>query len=333
VIDGQSVDGVPQSRVQVTMPLISVVMPAYNSASHIRQAIESALAQVYPALEIVVVDDGSTDQTRDIVASFGAPVRLLTQANQGSAVARNTGIRSARGTHIAFLDADDVWWPHKLRLQMEELARTRLRMCYSRFIVWPEQPEGGFTDPNTEFAVEPNPNLSTGALLTGYVYAELLLDCIVWTSTVVVEKHALEEAGMFDPALRKGQDYDLWLRLSRQLPMLGIDRPTALYRSHIGNITKAVRAENYEYLVISRARERWGDRGPDGRAASSSAVEARLYRSALHHGLEHLRAGNPEVAVESLRLAMRHGGLRPDTAAMWLYAATQCLIRRRIAAR
>src|SRR5512143_3730544 len=102
-------------------PLVSVVMPVYNGARYLRQALESALAQTYRPLEIVVVDDGSTDETPAILAEFGTRIRALRQPNSGSAAARNAALDAARGELIAFLDADDLWLPQKLAVQVEYL--------------------------------------------------------------------------------------------------------------------------------------------------------------------------------------------------------------------
>jgi GT2 family glycosyltransferase len=314
-------------------PLVSVVMPAYNSARYIAQALDSALEQDYPALEIVVVDDGSTDDTVNIVTRYGDKVRLLSQKNQGSAAARNLGIREARGKYIAFLDADDAWWPHKIRHQVAAMIQGGYKMAYSRFIWWHPDAHGQHTQPETEFAQAHNPNLSSAVIVTGWPYAELLLDCIVWTSTVIVEKTEIEKAGFFDEMLRKGQDYDLWLKLSRQIEMAGLEKPTALYRIHPDSITSNVKEINYEYRILSRAVERWSEAGPDGRTPPAGQVAARLARSSFGHGHAHLLHGNPHIAAESFRLSMRHSGIRVKVLVFWVMAMlkqmSRCLSIRR----
>lgn len=308
-------------------PLVSVVMPAYNSAQYITEAIDSVLQQDYPALEIIVVDDGSSDNTTKIVARYGDKVSLLTQANQGSAAARNLGIRHANGKYIAFLDADDVWGPQKIRYQVEALATSGHKMAYSRFIRWYPDTNGEYSLPETEFGMPINPNTSQDGIVTGSLYAELLLDCMVWTSTVIVEKVELEKAGMFDESLRKGQDYDLWLKLSRQIEMVGLEKPTALYRIHPDSITSNVKEINYEYLILSRAVERWSEVGPDGRMPPQGLVAARLARSSFGHGHAHLLHGNPRIAAESFRLSMRHSGIRVKVLVFWVLAMLKQMSR------
>ena len=114
--------------------MISVVIPAYNAGRFIRRTIDSVLAQTYTDYEIIVVDDGSTDNTAEIVKSYGSKVRYIYQQNAGDGAARNTGIYAAKGEWIAFLDHDDEWLPEKLRLQMELLKRNpQLRWCAANF--------------------------------------------------------------------------------------------------------------------------------------------------------------------------------------------------------
>lgn len=310
-------------------PLVSVVIPAYNSANYISEALDSAIAQDYPALEIIVVDDGSTDNTREIVSAYGDRVRLIAQANQGSAAARNKGIQHAQGKYIAFLDADDVWWHNKIHFQIEALIASGHKMTYSRFIWWYMDVNGKFTHPETEFAKTSNSNIFTDRIVTGSPYAELLLDCIVWTSTVIVEKAELENVGMFDEQLRKGQDYDLWLRLSRRIDMLGLEQPTALYRIHPSSITSSIRNINYEYLILSRAVKQWGEKGPDGRSPPAGLVQARLARSSFGHGYAHFKGGNTRIAMQSFRDSMTHSGFRIKTLFMLMAASFRAALGER----
>lgn len=314
------------ASVHDTLPLVSAVIPSCNSARYIADAIDSVLRQDYPALEIWVVDDGSTDRTRDIVRSYGDRVRLLSQPNKGSAAARNLGVRHAQGQYIAFLDADDVWHPHKISLQVDALRQGGYKMAYSSFIRWHADAQGRYAAPDALFAVPRHPDTTSANIVTGWTYADLLLDCIVWTSSVLVEKAELEKAGLFDESLRKGQDYDLWLRLSRQIEMLGLQQPTALYRIHPDHITSAVKEINYEYLILTRALANWGEAGPDGRTPVGS-VPARLAKSCFLHGIRHLRHGDPRIAVRALRESMRHSGMRARPLFYLLVALAKCCMR------
>ena len=318
------VDG-PAPQATTGLPLVSVIIPAFNAEHFLADAIDSVLAQDYPHLDIIVIDDGSTDSTSGIVSGYGERVRLISQTNRGCAAARNAGVRAAHGHYVAFLDADDVWWPHKIRLQIDALTASGYRMAYSRFIVWTPDARGTFPPPELMFSMTDNPGLSNCALVTGNVYSHLLLDCIVWTSTVLLERSLLETAGPFDESLVMGEDYDLWLRLSQETVMLGIERPTALYRQHGQSITRSVHAVNYEYLVIRRALDRWGEGAPHADAASdaaptpmlSSMMRNRLARSMLSHGYNHARHGSKRVAADSYLKVLQHGGLRLKPAMLY----------------
>jgi glycosyltransferase involved in cell wall biosynthesis len=283
-------------------PMVSVVIPAYNCAQFIGEAIESALRQTYKFLEIIVIDDGSTDDTVDIVRRYSA-VRLFQQNNQGSAVARNLGIENAKGSYIAFLDSDDVWWSGKLESQLKGMTDSGYGMAYSRFIWWNPKPDGSYSSPEHEFSLVNNQNISGATIHTGWTYAELLLDCIVWTSTVIVKKSLLMEAGLFNPDYRKGQDYDLWLRLSHLTPMVGLEQPMALYRIHGQSITHKVSDRCYEYEILSGAISKFGVTGPDGRKPNCNNLNQRLKRIVLNHGVAHLSYGNPDIAIDFLTKA------------------------------
>src|SRR5690242_3384038 len=119
---------------QARAPLVSIVIPAYNCGDFIRDALDSVVGQDYPAVEVLVVDDGSTDDTCGIVTSYGSTVTLVRQSNAGAAVARNEGMRRARGEYVALLDADDVWLPGKLKAQVGHLqSHADIAMCCTRW--------------------------------------------------------------------------------------------------------------------------------------------------------------------------------------------------------
>jgi len=260
-------------------PRISVIVPCYNAERYVDVAIRSILQQDWPNLEVIVVDDGSTDGSADVVRAFDSRVRLLSQKNAGVASARNAGIASASGDWIAFLDADDVWLPGKLRAQWSSLraeSAAGARMSYTAWAVWvSSEPVPDSED--IERLTGAEQNAWDGP--SGWIYPELLADCVVWTSTVLVHRSVLREVGGFETALRIGEDYDLWLRASRVTPILRVSRPFALYRMHPVNLTRSIPPENYKGRVVANAVRRWGYASPDGRCATRSAVRRGLSRS------------------------------------------------------
>jgi len=196
---------------------ISVVIPAYNSAEFLPMAIESALKQSYPPHEVIVVDDGSTDDTREVVARY--PVRYIAQENRGLSGARNTGIRHAAGEWIALLDADDWWHPDKLEAQAQiadhaDLVYTALTCAY---------PDG---------TMSPARHVAAQDLWPSLIYFNS-----VGPSSVIIRKSALIDFGMFDVNLRACEELDLWFRMVRKARFASVPEPLTYYRIHAGTIT------------------------------------------------------------------------------------------------
>jgi glycosyltransferase involved in cell wall biosynthesis len=300
--------------VTALVPDISVVVPAYNSAAYINEALDSALAQTGVTLEVIVVDDGSSDDTVQRVQAYGDRVRLIQQANQGSAVARNRGVAESRAEHVAFLDADDYWHPQKLAQQWA-LARQGKPLVYARFSSWERDAAGNFPPAAAHLAECQAQGRMSKPARDGWLYIDLLLDCEVWTSTVLARKDLLEKVGGFDPSLRKGQDFDLWLKLANEAEWHGVPESLALYRLHDENITRAVKPTNFEYVILSNAYKRWGLDNRDGRRLPRAIMQARLARSARTFADAHFLAGSHEIATQFYRISLSHQPLSPK---VWL---------------
>lgn len=294
----------------MSAPAVSVIIPCYNAERYIGATIASVLAQDQPGMEIIVVDDGSSDGSVALVRSSFPEVRVEQQANAGVAAARNTGLALARGEWVAFVDADDVWLPGKLAAQFAQMrALPGCRMSYTAWQVWPSaEPLPDSAMLAQLAAVADDSARWSGA--SGWIYPQLLLDCVVWTSTVLAERSLFEETGGFDTGLRIGEDYDLWLRASRLTPILRVARPYALYRMHPASITRSMPTDNYRARVIGRALQQWGLHSPDGRVADRAAVRQMLAKSWSDFAGAHLQGGNLGSARRggwaALRLDPRH---------------------------
>jgi glycosyltransferase involved in cell wall biosynthesis len=307
--------------VSARTPLVSVVIPAYNCADFVRDALDSVLGQDYPALEVFVVDDGSTDETCDLVAGYGDPVTLVRQRNAGAAVARNEGMRRARGDYIALLDADDVWLPGKLRLQLEYLeSHADVALSCTRWNLLHPDERGRY---RIERPAAPE-TAAVDARLSGWIYCDLLLDCQVWTSTVVMRRTLGERIGGFDADLRRGQDYDYWLRASRVTRIDRLDAPLALYRLQVAHDRKFPDT-NWELAVIRRALERWGATGPDGRALPRAQLRARLWELNYKFGYIQYQGGRNAIAARAFAAAWRE---RPAHLKTIFYAVSSKLKQR-----
>lgn len=292
----------------LTSDKVSVVIPCFNAEPYIVGAIRSVLAQDWPNLEIVVVDDGSSDRSAELALDTFPGIALLRQVNQGVAVARNKGIAHARGDWIAFLDADDIWLPGKLRAQWETLsARPDVRMSYTAWEVWSSTEQS----PTPEYVaalLDQSGDADRWSGPTGWVYPDLLLDCVVWTSTVLVHRSVLSEVGQFDSTLPRGEDYDLWLRASRVTEILRVAAPYALYRMHPNSLTTSVPEENYHSMVVSRALARWGYSSPNGRSARKADVDRALAKTWSDLAGSHFYAGNFDRAKQYALMALRTDG-------------------------
>ncbi len=296
------------------LPTISVVIPCYNAERYVAPAIRSVLAQGWPGLAVVVVDDGSTDGSADRVTADFPNVTLIRQSNQGVAAARNTGIQHSDGDWLAFLDADDIWLPGKLQAQWSSLlAHPEARMAYTAWQVWSS--EDPAPAPDYLRALETrSTDEARWSGPSGWIYPDLLLSSAVWTSTVLVHRKLLEEAGLFDPTLPIGEDLDLWLRASRLTPILRVPRPYALYRLHPASITRRAPAQNYQSLVVQRAVARWGLTGPDGRTLPEAEFASALARTWSDYAHAQLISGNPGRARSASWQSLR---LRPWQAQAW----------------
>jgi glycosyltransferase involved in cell wall biosynthesis len=277
------------AHLMTTHPKISVIIPCFNAEQYIVAAVHSVLAQNWPNLEIVVVDDGSSDHSAELVRNTFPEVRLIQQTNQG----------------VAFLDADDIWLPGKLQAQYHQLISVPdARMSYTAWQVWAST-EPAPSPEYIEGLIRRSGDTKAWTGATGWIYPQLLLDCEVWTSTVLAHRSVFAEVGQFDPALRIGEDYDLWLRASRVTQILRVPAPYALYRSHPTSITKSVLKENYRSLVVERAIARWGYSSVDGTTAHKGAVNRALAKNWSDFAGAQLAAGNQGRALAAGFLAVR----------------------------
>lgn len=214
-------------------PLVSIVIPVYNGSNYLAEAIESALGQTYENLEVVVVNDGSTDQTEDVALSFGSRIRYCKKDNGGVATALNMAIRLAEGQYISWLSHDDLYAEDKIRLQVEQLESlgNKNTLIYSDFTYINGKSEtigaeciGSRHDPRRL-------NSSLYPLLSGIIHG----------CTLMISKALYLKYGLFDESLKTTQDYDLWFKMLRENPISFIDKPLVMSRSHDGQSSKTMK--------------------------------------------------------------------------------------------
>lgn len=214
-------------------PTISIIIPTYNRAHLIHRAINSVLNQTYQDFEIIIVDDGSTDNTEEAVRSFNdSRIEYIRhEKNQGAAVARNTGIKAAKGEYIAFQDSDDEWFPQKLEKQMKvfETASPEVGVVYTGF----------WCMANNKKRYVPSKSVKQKE---GNIFKELLKGSFITTQSIVVRKKCFESAGLFDENLPRFQDWELALRLSKHSEFKCVDEPLLISYHTTGSISRDLKA-------------------------------------------------------------------------------------------
>lgn len=296
--------------------LVSAIIPAYNCGRFVAEAVQSVLDQDYPAKEVIVINDGSADDTLSVLRGFGSAIHLIDQKNGGPPAARNAGLQAVRGDYIAFLDADDVWLPGKLAAQVAYLeANPDVGTVFMAWQVWRPDADGRFRKPVSDAA---SPDLSIDEIRSGWLYNRLLFDCEILTTTVMLRSSIVRKIGAFDTTMFNGDDYDYWLRASRVAEIHKLKRVGALYRMLSDSISHRPRERNFEYEVIRKAIDRWGLVGPDGTVTNRDAIDQRLEQLVFRHGYAHFHHGDPQLAFSAFRQMLRQ---HPTNAKLWVYAA------------
>jgi len=222
-------------------PKISVVIPTYNRPNQVKKAIESVLNQTYKDYEIIVIDDGSTDDTKNIIVdliSVEKKIKYIYQSNQGRSAARNTGIKNSAGKYISFLDSDDLFLPEKLEVQVFEMENQEsMGMSFTWTYLMDELGNIICTDENSKY-------------LSGSIYPKILFirNNIIMTPTVMVRKSVIENIGNFKETLSMCEDLDLWRRISIKYPILQIQKSLSII------CIRKNEPPNYDYLFQARKK-------------------------------------------------------------------------------
>lgn len=291
-------------------PLVSVVIPVRNGKDFIHEALDSVLTQSFVDLEVIVVNDGSTDYDYELLERTDTRVRVLRLAGCGVSKARNTGMQQAIGKYIAFLDADDVWFPGKLEAQVRYLdCHEDVGVVFGKFVKWYRGANGKFPVAksmwmNCAYLTELEPTRS------GWIYTKLLMGLLVGMNTAVIRRSVYYQIGGFNEAMRIGEDYDFWLRASRVAEMHSLNEAVAFYRIHDASAMHMVVQENHMANVLKSADVRWGLSNPDQTSLSRREFNGRLAMIHFGHGYSHFWHGQLQVAQKSFVKAFLGGALR-----------------------
>lgn len=227
------------SIIDCSKPLVSVIIPAYNHESYIKSCIESVLNQNYSNIELIIFNDGSTDKTDDVIRSVlvnkGGNIKYISKENEGLCKTLNKGLEIAHGTYIAFIASDDLWLPDRINKQVDFLENNKnLGMVFSDayFIYGQDKSKDKYTGYKPiirKCYLNSVPNTN--------IYEMLLRENIIPAVSALIRRDCYEKVGQYDISL-KFEDYDMWLRISKEYPIGFIDEPLVYYRLHDSNISK-----------------------------------------------------------------------------------------------
>ncbi len=295
-----------------SQPLVSVVIPLYNCEAFAAEAIQSVLAQTYKNFEIIVVNDGSTDGSAAAVRPFREKIRYIEQKNSGSAVARNSGVNMAKGELIAFLDADDVWLPHRLEAHVEQFQLDpKLGLAHSDRVLFDSATGQEF--PEDDFMHLKGRD--------GYILRELFEYNFICTQSVMMRKACFDAVGLFDSNFRAAQDYDLWLRTCEKYKARYIPGVVTRYRIHSGQISwKFDLSYESEKRVIEKfVQTHTGDSRPYW--LTDECIQARLSELYYRFGHDCFHYRKLDQARNVFRESLKYNSKNYKAFAYWALAS------------
>ncbi len=223
----------------IECPLVSVIMPTYNRAWTLKDAVDSVLLQDYPNIELIVIDDGSEDNTEELLGLYKNKITVLRQENKGVSAARNKGIRQSSGQFIALLDSDDAWDKRKISCQMDFFNdHPDVLICQTE-VIWIRKGR------------KVNPKLKHKKP-SGMIFEQSLNLCLVSPSAVMMKRQLFDMKGYFNEDFMVCEDYDLWLRVSSTLPVFLIDKPYTIKRGgHKDQLSNLHSQDKFRILSLS----------------------------------------------------------------------------------
>ncbi len=273
------------------MPCVSVIIPTYNRYKILKEAIDSVLAQEYEDFELIVVDDGSTDDTSQLLKSYGKQILAIQRKNGGVSAARNTGIRASSGELIAFLDSDDLWMPGKLSVQTNFFHQHPQSLICQTEEIWVRN------------GIRVNPKRKHKKL-SGMIFDSSLALCLVSPSAVMIRRSLLDDVGLFDEHLPACEDYDLWLRIACKYPIDLIDTPMIVKRGgHEDQLSRNPGLDKYRITAIQKLL----DRGCLTESQKQAAVRMLIGKCRIYAG-GCLKRGKTDEASYYEELARRYDG-------------------------
>lgn len=299
--------------------LVSVIIPVFNCIEFLDECLASVFGQGYDALEIIAVDDGSTDGSIERLESYGDRIRLVRQSHKGPAAARNAGVAASSGEYIAFIDADDVWLPGKLQAQLDYMAEhPAIKIVYGRHIHWPANSDGSYPAA-LPFAASAGPKTTPSP--SGWIYPQMLVDSYVHIITALIRREVFDHLNGFDGSFGKGSDYDFWLRASYDFEIHFVEQAAALYRDNPGGISYEPARISAQYAIVTRAIKQHGLAGRNGAQVDKIALNRYLANICRVHADMNYGHGNKRVAHDYYGKAWRLGLHTPKLFCYWFLTA------------
>jgi glycosyltransferase involved in cell wall biosynthesis len=282
-------------------PIISVIIPTYNRGEYICETIESVFEQTYKDFEIIIVDDGSTDDTRQLIEPYLSRIKYIYQENAGVSAARNTGIIASESEYVAFLDSDDLWLTNKLKLQMEFLdSNPQLGMVYADACMFS----------NDQIIYSSFLKLKKFTSY-GYIFGNLIKEDFIITSTVLVRREVFKDVGTFDESLSVAEDYDMWLRIARKYQIGLINECLVKYRKHNTNIS-SLKSITYPDMEIRVLKKHEVSEYPD-QDYIKQCIKKRMAELYFSHGYVALEQENNKMARADFFRSLVYGRLKLRT--------------------
>ncbi|MBS0293412.1 MAG: glycosyltransferase [Proteobacteria bacterium] len=286
-------------------PRVSVIIPVRNGKDYLQEALDSVLQQSFTDLELLLIDDGSTDDDYDRYAVQDTRIRVIHLTGTGVSHARNVGMAQALGELLAFLDADDVWFPGKLQAQVTYFdEHPEVGVVFGKFIRWNAQPDGQFP-PAIALMEDAAQFTNADPERSGWLYTRLLDGLLVGMNTAVVRRSVYEAVGGFNEAMRQGEDYDFWLKTSRVAQMHSLNGPVALYRIHTASAMYRLSEGSHLANLLHGASLRWGLSTHGGQQLAPRSFEKRLAAVYFDHAYAHYWQGNRTIARGAFWQALR----------------------------
>ncbi len=293
------------------MKKVSVIIPVYNAEKYIRQCINSVLLQDYPNIEIIVINDGSTDKSFEILYELRDQITLIDQPNGGISVARNAGINAATGDYIAFLDADDIWLAGKITAQVDFMENNPdFGAICTDHVHWIEYDRGPL-DVSYDFSQLDRP---MNFVFSGWVLAQMMRQCSMLTITVMLRKTVLDTIGLFDTEMKIDEDFDLWVRIAQQFKIHKLDKVFAVYRMNKESITHNTNYTGNICKIIERLMLNITDDALTNNRIVHSDIRLLLSNEYADAALEYVWINEVKKSISALIMAFRVNPYNP-----WIY--------------